>query len=86
MSKSSNQVESLESLLEKSSLSPADLDEAKRILYGKAIPSIPISAYAVSLSEKNNFEIRAFQKDAAQEQVSRNSKIGDFMLKRPESQ
>lgn len=61
-------TESLESLLEKHV--PADeLKEVKRILYGREVPSLPIAEGAAALAEKNNFEIKAFQIDAAPEQL-----------------
>jgi hypothetical protein len=63
------QVESVEALLESGSLSPTELSELKRILYGKALNALPISAHAAELAQKHNFEIKAFQVDAAAEQV-----------------
>ncbi len=63
------QVESLEALLESGSLSPESLSEVKRILYGKALPALPISEYAAVLAEKHNFEVKAFKVEAATEQV-----------------
>jgi beta-ureidopropionase len=49
---------------------PADeLKEVKRILYGREVPALPISEGAAALAEKNDFEIKAFQIDAAAEQL-----------------
>lgn len=63
----SSQVESLESLLEK--LSPAEVEEAKRILYGAPVQTLAITAHAAALAQQHDFEIKAFQKNAAQEQL-----------------
>lgn len=56
-----------ESLLE--NLPPAEQAEAKRILYGKEHARIPITPAAKELATKHNFDLQAYQVDAAAEQL-----------------
>lgn len=52
-----------------SNLSGAALQEVKRILYGRELPVIAVSAGAAELSARHGFDVRAFQVDAAAEQL-----------------
>lgn len=47
---------------EDDSVSQADqLQEVKRILYGRALPTIAVTPAASELAQKHDFEIKAFQ-------------------------
>ena len=47
------------------------LQEVKRVLYGRAIPSLSVPPNVMEMAEKNNFEVKAFKVDAAAEQLRR---------------
>ena len=49
-------TESLESIL--AHLPPAELAEARRILYGRELPALPVAAQAAALAEEHGFEIQ----------------------------
>lgn len=62
------QIDGVDAILD-AHLPAAELKEVKRILYGRELPAIPITAAAAELASRHNFEIKAFQVDAAAEQL-----------------
>jgi len=62
----SNEIHSLEAILEKH-IPDSDLEEAKRILYGKPIGTLSLPTSAVDLAEKLQCELKGFQFTAKSE-------------------
>jgi len=62
----SNEIHSLEAILEKH-IPDSDLEEAKRILYGKPIGTLSLPTSAVDLSEKLQCELKGFRFTAKNE-------------------
>ena len=66
-----DQIESLESALNKSALSGNELSEVKRILYGRELPSLNLPSAAVKRAEQLGFELAGYAFDQAAKESTR---------------
>ncbi|KAI1292285.1 General vesicular transport factor [Halotydeus destructor] len=80
------QFESVEECLERH-IPPDELDEVKRILYGKPLPCFEFFPLAVDFAIQNDFELQGYKFEAAEEQLrsSRLVRVGIVQNKIVES-
>ena len=64
----SNEIESLESILEKH-LPQEDLSEVKRVLYGRELPKLKLVQEAEDAAEENGFQIAGYSFSASRESL-----------------
>jgi len=67
-SNSSNEIESLESILEKH-LPQEELSEVKRVLYGRELPKLKLVQEAEDAAEENGFQIAGYSFSASRESL-----------------
>jgi len=65
MSSSSDQIDSLESVLESKLGGTAELAEVKRILYGRQLPNLDLSSTAIKRAEELDFQLAGYAFDQA---------------------
>ena len=65
MSSSSDQIDSLESVLESKLGGTAELAEVKRILYGRQLPHLDMPPTAIKRAEELDFQLAGYAFDQA---------------------
>ena len=65
MSSSSDQIDSLESVLESKLGGTAELAEVKRILYGRQLPHLDLPPTAIKRAEELDFQLAGYAFDQA---------------------